>query len=210
MNNQIEVVEDARKSPNDPKLSDGGGTAQPVPGQAAEAQDGTARSRSLERMVRRRSVPASVAFKGSSVNDLGLDAPAGVGDKFPRFVGLPTEGGSDQPDVTPAALAGFDGPVLVGHEAAATRVESDSEQKAARDTLDEWILGWIPVFPQFSGWLGDLECPVQFEKWARTPGMQHLLRSLLCRWIAHGRPQIAWQNDVRALLQWTGSSQEVS
>ena len=40
-------------TPNDPKLSDGGGLAQPVPGSAAEAQAVTDRSRSLERMVRR-------------------------------------------------------------------------------------------------------------------------------------------------------------
>ena len=39
-------------TPNDPKLSDRGGTAQPVPGSVAEAQDVTARSGSLQRMVR--------------------------------------------------------------------------------------------------------------------------------------------------------------
>ena len=54
------------ESPNDPKLSDGGGLAQPVPdaitnencpesdsAPLAEAQAVTARSRSLQRMVRR-------------------------------------------------------------------------------------------------------------------------------------------------------------
>jgi len=44
------------QSPNDPKLSDCGATARPVPGSAAEAQDVTARSSSLQRMVRRRLV----------------------------------------------------------------------------------------------------------------------------------------------------------
>lgn len=42
------------ESPNEPKLNDCGATAQPVLGFAAEAQDVTARSSSVQRMVRRR------------------------------------------------------------------------------------------------------------------------------------------------------------
>ena len=38
---------------NDPKLTDCGATAQPVPGSAAEAPDVTARSSSVQRIVRR-------------------------------------------------------------------------------------------------------------------------------------------------------------
>ena len=65
-NSDASIPRGTRATPNDPKLSDGGGLAQPVPDAAtnencpksdaaplAEAQAVTARSRSLQRMVRR-------------------------------------------------------------------------------------------------------------------------------------------------------------
>ena len=48
--------QNTRRTPNDPKLSDGGGLARPLHGggkAAAEAAGVTARSRSLQRLVRR-------------------------------------------------------------------------------------------------------------------------------------------------------------
>ena len=60
------------ETPNDPKFSDRGGLAQPVPGSVVEAPDVTARSGSLQRMVRRR-LNIELILVGLAADYMGRD-----------------------------------------------------------------------------------------------------------------------------------------
>jgi len=92
-------------TPNDPKLSDRGGTAQAVPGSVAEAQPVTARSGSLQRMVSRLFGFGSVIVLAGGVAD-GFDFVEQIGVES-RPVLAVTEASEDMRGANPSGNIGL-------------------------------------------------------------------------------------------------------